>query len=166
MDLVIRARYFPLFWTANTEFENKKIQFDSKFGHLDQYYISEKVNSQIKVRLMSFAGLQMTFQYQNVSYNCRQNDGRQEDKGYDCFPFRHGQVGAEDGRVVRLHRGRDVPRQALALVDGVVHRGQSLKMNRKVVYDFVLKTGLSTENAYSRDYQRKKHHVNIFRPIN
>ncbi len=33
--LVIRGRYVPLIWTANTEFANKKTYFDWKEGLFD-----------------------------------------------------------------------------------------------------------------------------------
>ncbi len=37
VSLVIRGRYVPLFWTANTEFADKKTQFDMKFGIVNQF---------------------------------------------------------------------------------------------------------------------------------
>jgi len=40
-NLVIRGRYVPLFWTANTEFAEKKTHFDYKFGLLDYFNICE-----------------------------------------------------------------------------------------------------------------------------
>jgi hypothetical protein len=40
-SLFIRGRYVPVFWTANTEFADKKAHFDKKFGLLDLFYIRE-----------------------------------------------------------------------------------------------------------------------------
>jgi hypothetical protein len=42
VSLVIRGRYVPLFWTANTEFADKKTHFDWKFGILNQYLKCDK----------------------------------------------------------------------------------------------------------------------------
>ncbi len=38
VGLVICGRFVQLFWTANTEFADKKAQFDKKFGLLDQCF--------------------------------------------------------------------------------------------------------------------------------
>jgi hypothetical protein len=38
VSLVIRGRYVPLFWTANTEFADKKTHFDYKFDILGKFY--------------------------------------------------------------------------------------------------------------------------------
>jgi hypothetical protein len=41
VSLVIRGRYVPLFWTANTKFADKRTHFDSKLDLIDPYFICE-----------------------------------------------------------------------------------------------------------------------------
>ena len=41
VGLVIRGRYVPLFWTANTKFADKKTHFDWKFGILAHFFKCE-----------------------------------------------------------------------------------------------------------------------------
>ena len=59
--------------------------------------------------------------YQNISDDGSQDDGRQEDEGDQRLPLRHGQVGAEDRRVVKVRRDGHLERHVVALVVTVVH---------------------------------------------